>query len=82
MQADIFRIWLAISDNGPWYTVDVFTSVMNAYHVNHITSTPHYPQSNGVAEKYIQIVKSFILQGKRRGERPIQMLDDLLQYTS
>ena len=47
-----------ISDNGPCYTVDAFTSVMNAYHVNHITSSPHYPQSNGLAEKYGQIVKS------------------------
>ena len=27
-----------ISDNGPCYNVDAFTSVMNAYHVNHITS--------------------------------------------
>ena len=42
-----------ISDNGPCYTVDAFTSVMNAYCVNHITSSPHYPQSNGLAEKYV-----------------------------
>ena len=26
-----------ISDNGPCYTVEAFTSIMNAYHVNHIT---------------------------------------------
>ena len=46
---------------------DAFTSVMNAYHVNHITNSPYYPQSNGLAEKYAQIVKKFIVQGKRRG---------------
>ena len=40
-----------ISDNGPCYTVDAYTSIMNAYHINHITSLPHYPQSNGLAEK-------------------------------
>ena len=40
-----------ISDNRPCYTVEAFTSVMNAYQVNHITSSPHYPQSNGLAEK-------------------------------
>ena len=28
-----------ILDNGPCYTVDAFTSLMNAYHVNHITSS-------------------------------------------
>ena len=39
-----------ISDNGPCYTVDAFTSVMNAYHINHITISPHYPQSNELAE--------------------------------
>ena len=45
-----------ISENGPCYTMNAFTSVMNAYHVNHITSSPHYPQSNGLAEKYVLIV--------------------------
>ena len=54
-----------ISDNGPCYTADVFTSAMNAYHVNHITSSPHYPQSNGLAEKYVQIVKNVNLKSKR-----------------
>ena len=47
-----------ISDNGPCHTAGAFTSVMNAYHVNHITSSPNYPKSNGLAEKYVQIAKS------------------------
>ena len=38
-----------ISDSGPCYTADAFTSVMIAYHVNYITNSPHYPQSNGLA---------------------------------
>ena len=57
-----------ISDNGPCYTADAFTGVMNANHVNHITSSPHYPQSNGLAEKYVQIVKSLFYKAKRRGK--------------
>ena len=57
-----------ISDTGPCYTVDAFTSVMNAYHVNHITSSPHYPQSNGLAEKYVQIVKSLFYKAKEKGK--------------
>ena len=56
-----------ISDNGPCYTVEVFTSVMNAYHVNHITSSPHYPQSNVLAEKYVQIIKSLFYKAKGEG---------------
>ena len=57
-----------ISDNGPCYTADAFTSVMNIYHVNHITSSPHYPQSNGLAEKYVQIVKSLFYKAKEKGK--------------
>ena len=41
-----------ISDNGPCYTLQAFTSVMQVFSVNHITSSLHYPQSNGLAEKY------------------------------
>ena len=56
-----------ISDNGLCYTVEAFTSVMNAYHVNHITSSPHYPQSNGLTEKHVQIVKSLFYMVKQEG---------------
>ena len=42
-----------ISDNGLCYTSQVFTSVMQTFSVNHITSSLHYTQSNGLAEKYM-----------------------------
>ena len=57
-----------MSDNGPCYTAGAFTSVMNAYHVNHITNSPHYPQSNGLAEKYVHIVKSLFYKAKEEGK--------------
>ena len=69
-----------ISDNGPCIYCRSFYQYNECIHVNHITNTPHYPQSNGLTKNYVHIVKNF-LQGKRRGERSIQMLDDLLQYT-
>ena len=34
-----------MSDNGPCYTSESFTTLMKDYNVNHITSSPHYPQS-------------------------------------
>ena len=37
---------------------------MNAYHVNHITGSCHYPQSNGLAEKYVHIVKNLLNKAK------------------
>ena len=57
-----------ISDNSPCYTSEAFTIVMKAYHVNDITSSPHYPQSNGLAEKYVQIVKSLFHKAKEEGK--------------
>ena len=36
-----------VSDNGPCYTAEVFTNLMKEYNINHITSSPYYPQSNG-----------------------------------
>ena len=57
-----------ISDNGPCYTSQAFISVMQCYNVNHITSSLHYPQSNGLAEKYVQIVKSLFYKAKEKGK--------------
>ena len=47
-----------ISNNGPCYTSEIFKGLMREYEVNHITSLPHYLKFNGLAEKYIQIVKN------------------------
>ena len=57
-----------ISDNWPCYTAEVFTNLMREYSVNHITSSPHYPQSNGLAEKYVQIVKNLFYKAKEEGK--------------
>ena len=59
---------ILISDNGPCYTEEPFTSVMIAYHVNHFTSSPHYPQPNKLAAKYVQIVKSLFYKAKEEGK--------------
>ena len=50
-----------VSDNGPCYTSEIFTNLMIEYNVNHITSSPHYLQSNALAKKYVQIVKKLVL---------------------
>ena len=58
-----------VSDNGPCYAAETFTNLMKEYAVNHITSSPHYPQSNGLAEKICSDRKKSILQSKRRRSR-------------
>ena len=56
-----------VSDNGPCYVAKMFTTLMKEYAVNHITSSPHYPQSNGLAEKLVQIVKNIFYKAKDEG---------------
>ena len=57
-----------VSDNGLCYTSEIFANLMKEYNVNHITSSPHYPQSNGLAEKYVQIVKNLFCKAKEEGK--------------
>ena len=57
-----------ISDNRPCYTSETFKQLMKEYHVNHVPSSPHYPQSNGLAEKYVQIIKNLFHKAKEEGQ--------------
>ena len=68
-----------VSDNGPCYTAEVFTNLMQEYSVNHITSSPHYPQSNGLAEKFVQIIKNLFYKPK---EEDTDLHESLMIYHS
>ena len=57
-----------VSDNGPCYASETFKELMKEYQVNHITSSSHYPQSNGLAEKYVQIIKNWFHKVKEEGQ--------------
>ena len=54
-------------DNRPYYSVKAFMKLITDYSVNHITHFPHYPQSNGLAEKYVQIVKYLFYKTQEEG---------------
>ena len=48
------------SDNGPCYTSKEFTELMELFQIQNITSSPHFPQSNGFAETMVKIVKKLV----------------------
>ena len=56
-----------VSDNGPCYSAEVFTNLVQEYSINHITSSLHYPQSNGLVEKFVQIIKNLFHKVKEEG---------------
>ena len=55
-----------VSDNGPCYASDIFKRLMDEYQVNHITSSPHYPQSNGLAENTSRYSRTYFTKQKKR----------------
>ena len=57
-----------VSNNGPCYASQVFKELMAEYQVNHIMSSPHYPQSNGLAKKYVQLIKNLFHKAKEEGQ--------------
>ena len=69
-----------VSNNGPYYMAEVFTKTMQEYSVNHITSSPHYPQSNGLAEKFVQTVKNLFYKAREEGDDLYKAPNDILQH--
>ena len=46
---ELGRPFILRSDYGPCYSSREFHNFLSFYQVNHVTSSPHYPQSNGFA---------------------------------
>ena len=51
---------IVISDNGPCFSSREWQRFAEQYDFQHVTSSPHYPQSNGQAEKGVHILKQLL----------------------
>jgi len=89
----VLRSWFArfgiprelVSDNGPQFTAELFTDFMRCNGVKHTLIPPYSPQTNGSAEKSVQVVKSILKKqvaeqtaGLGRTRTFNQRLDDFL----
>ena len=55
-------------DNGPCYSSREFHNFLSFYQVDHITSSPHHPQSNGFAEALVGITKKLMEKSVKEGK--------------
>ena len=62
------RPFILRSDNGPCYSSREFHNFLSFYQVDHVTSSPHYPQSNGFAEALVGITKRLMEKSVKEGK--------------
>ena len=58
------------SDNGPQFASSGFKQFADEWEFEHITSSPRYPQSNGVIERVVGTVKAVLKKARESGTDP------------
>ena len=61
---------VVISDNGPQYKSKEYDNFAKTWGFQHKTSSPTYPQSNGLAERTVQTVKNLLKKVLSSGQDP------------
>ena len=51
---------VVVSDNDPQFSAEAYAKFAETYVFEHVTSSPHYPKSNGEAERAVQTVKNLL----------------------
>ena len=54
-----------VSDNGPQYIGKPFQDFVHKWGIQHTTSSPRFPQSNGFIERQVQTIKKIIKKCKK-----------------
>ena len=58
------------SDNGPHYNCYSFTKFAQQYGFKHVTSSPHFPSSNGFIESQVKTTKKTLKKAKATNSNP------------
>ena len=61
-----------MSDNGPQFSSQDFSTFSKEYGVEHCTSSPNYPKSNGEAERAVKTIQA--LSSKSDGDPLLALL--------
>ena len=59
-----------MSDRGPQFSIAEFQRYAEEWGFDHNMSSPYYPQSNGLAENGVKIVKRLLTEAAEKGEDP------------
>ena len=59
---------IIVSDNGPEFSSHEFAEFVKQYGFKHATSSPRYPQSNGLAERAFQTAENILKKAKVEGK--------------
>ena len=59
---------MCITDNGTNYTSTDFKTFMSKYDIEHVTSSPHYPKSNGRGEAAVKVAKNLLKRANMNNE--------------
>ena len=62
------------TDNGPQFASEEFKKFAVTWGFTHTTSSPRYPQSNGMAERSVQTVENLLKKAKMVGQDPYLVL--------
>ncbi|XP_046592854.1 uncharacterized protein K02A2.6-like [Neodiprion lecontei] len=65
------------SDNGPQFSSHKFKEFAKAWGFEHTTSSPTYPRSNGLVERFVQTVKKMVKKAKEDRKDPYLALLEL-----
>ena len=60
-----------MSDNGPPFNSESFQEFSDEWDFNHITSSPHHPQSNGKVENAVKTCKSLLKKARDDKQDPL-----------